>query len=144
MSENKERLQTYVTYKLDAIVKDISVSASYIPALQSMITRKIMSSDRIDDIGNIFKKFEQMVQNAKDEVPQEEVELSFDEWEADLYVLFSLLQNFKFKAKEQDLEVKTETTATKAEFEELAREAFKGNDIEEKLKDLESKLKIVK
>ena len=103
-----------------------------------------MSSDRIDDIGNIFKKFEQMVQNAKDEVPQEEVELSFDEWEADLYVLFSLVQNFKFKAKEQDLEVKTETTATKAEFEELAREAFKGNDIEEKLKDLESKLKIVK
>jgi hypothetical protein len=144
MSENKKRLQTYVTYKLEAIVKDISVSASYIPALQSMITRKIMSSDRIDDIGNIFQKFEKMVKDSQDGVSEEEANLSFDQWEADLYVLFSLVQMLKFKAKEQNLEIKTETTATKAEFEELAREAFKGNDIEEKLKDLESKLKIVK
>lgn len=144
MSENKERLQTYVTYDLKSIIKDIEVSASYIPALQSMITRKIMSSDKVEEIGNIFQKFEKMVKDSQDGVSEEEANLSFDQWEADLYILFSLVQMLKFKAKEQNLEIKTETTATKAEFEELAKEAFAGNDIKEKLIDLESKLKIVK
>ena len=144
MAKNKERLQTYVTYDLKSIIKDIEVSASYIPALQSMITRKIMSSDKIEEIGNIFQKFEKMVKDSQDGVSEEEANLSFDQWEADLYILFSLVQMLKFKAKEQNLEIKTETTATKAEFEELAKEAFAGNDIKEKLIDLESKLKVVK
>jgi len=51
---------------------------------------------------------------------------------------------FKYKAKEQNLEIKQETTTTKAEFEQLARDAFKGEDITQKLKDLDSTLKIVK
>lgn len=144
MAKNKERLQTYVTYDLKSIIKDIEVSASYIPALQSMITRKIMSSDKVEEIGNIFQKFEKMVKDSQDGVSEEEANLSFDQWEADLYILFSLVQMLKFKAKEQNLEIKTETTATKAEFEELAKEAFAGNDIKEKLIDLESKLKVVK
>ena len=144
MAKNKERLQTYVTYDLKSIIKDIEVSASYIPALQSMITRKIMSSDKVEEIGNIFQKFEKMVKDSQDGVSEEKANLSFDQWEADLYILFSLVQMLKFKAKEQNLEIKTETTATKAEFEELAKEAFAGNDIKEKLIDLESKLKIVK
>lgn len=144
MAEDKERLQTYVTYDLASIIKDIEVSASYIPALQSMITRKIMESDKVDEIGNIFQKFEKMVKDSQDGVSQEEANLSFDQWEADLYVLFSLVQMLKFKAKEQNLEIKTETTTTKAEFEQLARDAFKGEDITQKLKDLDSTLKIVK
>lgn len=144
MAKDKERLQTYVTYDLKSIIKDIEVSASYIPALQSMITRKIMSSDKVEEIGNIFQKFEKMVKDSQDGVSEEQANLSIDQWEADLYVLFSLVQMFKFKAKEQNLEIKTETTATKAEFEELAREAFAGNDIKEKLEELESKLKVIK
>ena len=103
-----------------------------------------MSSDKVEEIGNIFQKFEKMVKDSQDGVSEEEANLSFDQWEADLYILFSLVQMLKFKAKEQNLEIKTETTATKAEFEELAKEAFAGNDIKEKLIDLESKLKIVK
>ena len=134
MAEDKERLQTYVTYDLASIIKDIEVSASYIPALQSMITRKIMASDKV----------EKMVKNSQDKVPEDEANLSFDQWEADLYILFSLVQMFKYKAKEQNLEIKQETTTTKAEFEQLARDAFKGEDITQKLKDLDSTLKIVK
>lgn len=144
MAEDKERLQTYVTYDLASIIKDIEVSASYIPALQSMITRKIMASDKVDEIGTIFTKFEKMVKNSQDKVPEDEANLSFDQWEADLYILFSLVQMFKYKAKEQNLEIKQETTTTKAEFEQLARDAFKGEDITQKLKDLDSKLKVVK
>jgi len=144
MAEDKERLQTYVTYDLASIIKDIEVSASYIPALQSMITRKIMTSDKVDEIGTIFTKFEKMVKNSQDKVPEDEANLSFDQWEADLYILFSLVQMFKYKAKEQNLEIKQETTTTKAEFEQLARDAFNGEDITQKLKDLDSTLKIVK
>ena len=91
MAEDKERLQTYVTYDLASIIKDIEVSASYIPALQSMITRKIMASDKVDEIGTIFTKFEKMVKNSQDKVPEDEANLSFDQWEADLYILFSYL-----------------------------------------------------
>ena len=85
-----------------------------------------------------------MVKNSQDKVPEDEANLSFDQWEADLYILFTLVQMFKYKAKEQNLEIKQETTTTKAEFEQLARDAFKGEDITQKLKDLDSKLKVVK
>ena len=144
MAEDKERLQTYVTYDLASIIKDIEVSASYIPALQSLITRKIMSSDKVEEIGTIFNKFEKMVKASQDKTPKEETNISFDQWESDLYILFSLVQMFKYKAKEQNLEIKQETTTTKAEFEQLAKDAFAGEDITQKLKDLDSKLKVVK
>lgn len=144
MAEDKERLQTYVTYDLASIVKDIEVSASYIPALQSMITRKIMSSDKVEEIGTIFNKFEKMVKASQDKIPKEETNISLDQWESDLYILFSLVQMFKYKAKEQNLEIKQETTTTKAEFEQLAKDAFNGEDITQKIKDLDSKLKVVK
>jgi len=144
MAEDKERLQTYVTYDLGSIIKDIEVSASYIPALQSLITRKIMSSDKVEEIGTIFNKFEKMVKASQDKIPKEETNISFDQWESDLYILFSLVQMFKYKAKEQNLEIKQETTTTKAEFEQLAKDAFNGQDITQKLKDLDSKLKVVK
>jgi SMC interacting uncharacterized protein involved in chromosome segregation len=58
--------------------------------------------------------------------------------------LFSLLQELKYKAQKQGLEQKTETSATKDELREVAEMMKRGEDITEKFKDLQSKLKVVK
>ena len=61
-----------------------------------------------------------------------------------LYTLFSLLQQLKFKAKEQDLEIQTETTATKEEVAALGKAMLSGEDVRDKIQDLESSLKVIK
>ena len=50
----------------------------------------------------------------------------------------------KYKAKQQGLEIETKTTATKEDLKEMTEMVKSGKDISDKLKDLESKLKIVK
>ena len=47
-------------------------------------------------------------------------------------------------AQKQNLEVKTETSATKADLEELAKMIQKGSDVSEKIKDINAKMTIVK
>ena len=61
-----------------------------------------------------------------------------------IYTLFSLLQELKYKAQIQGLEQKTETSATKDELKEVAEMMRRGEDVTEKFKILESKLKVVK
>ena len=47
-------------------------------------------------------------------------------------------------AVEQNLEIKTETTATKEELAELSKMIQKGADVSEKIKDINAKMTIVK
>jgi hypothetical protein len=106
-----------------------------------------MAEDRAETIGEVFKKFDTIVKTAnKEDVTDEELQSlpELDKWESQIYTLYSLLQYLKFKAKEQGLEIQTETSTTKAEFQQLAKEAFEGSDVTEKLKEMSSKLKIVK
>ena len=42
MSEEKKELQTYVTYDTKSVIKDIELSASYIPALQNIVSNLII------------------------------------------------------------------------------------------------------
>jgi SMC interacting uncharacterized protein involved in chromosome segregation len=58
--------------------------------------------------------------------------------------LFSLIQLLKYMAVEQNLEIKTETTATKEELAELSKMIQKGADVSEKIKDINAKMTIVK
>ena len=58
--------------------------------------------------------------------------------------MFSLIQLFKFKAYEQGLEIKTETTVTKEELANLATMIEKGDDVTNALKDINAKMTIVK
>jgi len=98
-------------------------------------------------VGETFKKFENIVAaSQKEDLTEEDKEAlpKLDAWESDLYTLFSLLQQLKFKASEQGLEIKTETTATQAEVAELSKMVASGKDVSEKMKDLESKLRIVR
>lgn len=106
-----------------------------------------MADDKWDTVGEVFAKFEKIVEAASNpDLTEEEKDAvpKLDEWEADLYTLFSILQQLKFKAKEQGLEIKTETTATKEEVAALGRAMLAGEDVRDKIKDLESSLKVVK
>ena len=67
-----------------------------------------------------------------------------DQFESRIYTLFSLLQELKYKAKQQGLEQQTETTATADEFKEVAEMLKRGEDVTEKFQVLQSKLKVVK
>ena len=60
-------------------------------------------------------------------------------FESDIYTLFSLVQLFKYQAFKQGLELKTETTVTKAEIAELTKMVEKGEDVTEALKDINAK-----
>lgn len=142
-----DKLQTFHTYDFSKTIKDIEVSTLYITALQNIISKMIMADDKWDTVGEVFAKFEKIVEAASNpDLTEEEKDAvpKLDEWEADLYTLFSILQQLKFKAKEQGLEIQTETTATKEEVAALGKAMLAGEDVRDRIKDLESSLKVVK
>lgn len=142
-----DKLQTFHTYDFSKTIKDIEVSTVYITALQNIISKMIMADDKWDTVGEVFAKFEKIVEAASNpDLTEEEKNAvpKLDEWEADLYTLFSILQQLKFKAKEQGLEIQTETTATKEEVAALGRAMLAGEDVRDQIAALESSLKVVK
>lgn len=146
-----ESLQTYATYDHSKVIKNIECSTVYITSLQNIITNDILESEYADKIAYTFQKFEKIVdvatrKNNGDDVPEDEIKNlpRLDEFESRIYTLFSLLQELKYKAQIQGLEQKTETSATKDELREVAEMMKRGEDVTEKFKILESKLKVVK
>jgi hypothetical protein len=139
MSDEKT-LQTFDTYDFNDNIKDISVSTAYIPGLQRILTDMLMNfSAGTDKLPEMFKKFDLNINKNDDE----KVNLELTKEESDIYTLFSLLQLFKYLANEQGLAKKTETTATVEELRELAIMMNKEEDITEKLRELQEKIKIV-
>ena len=137
MSEEK-KLQTIHTYDFNDTIKNIEVSTAYIPGLQRILTDMFINySEGTDKLPDMFKKFEQTL----DKEDKTSVELNKEQ--ADIYTLFSLLQLFKYQANEQGLAKKTETEATIEELKELTLMMYKQEDISEKLKDIQSKMKVV-
>ncbi len=140
MSEEK-KLQTVDTYDFNDTIKGIELSTAYIPGLQRILTDKILNfSEGSAKLPDMFKKFEQNIDKTEKE---EKVNLQLTVEEADIYTLFSLTQLLKYLANEQGLAKKTETTATVEELKELMTMMEKQEDITEKLKDLQDKIKIV-
>tara|TARA_R110001592_G_scaffold34089_2_gene117420 strand:+ start:1375 stop:1854 length:480 start_codon:yes stop_codon:yes gene_type:complete len=156
--ESDERMQTYVTYDYGKIIKGIECSTVYIHALQNIVTKMITKNeDRVMTVAETFGKFTKISESNKafeaalaEGQTQEEamklVDQSFklNEYESDLYTLYSLLQQMKIRAQDQGFEIETETTATKAEVKELTEAMAAGQDVTERMKDLQSKLSIVK
>jgi hypothetical protein len=139
MSEEK-KLQTVDTYDFNDTIKGIEVSTAYIPGLQRILTDKLLNfSEGSAKLPDLFKKFEQNIGKSEEEITPLELNVE----EADIYTLFSLTQLFKYLANEQGLAKKTETTATVEELKELMSMMEKQEDITEKLKELEGKIKIV-
>jgi hypothetical protein len=138
-----DKLHSQVTYDFTKIITGIEINPAYIHGLQRICNGIIINSDRGAEMPGIFAKFDKIVkQHALDEKDREDIQL--DVFEADIYTLFSLIQLFKFKALEQGLEIKTETTVTKSDLADLAKMIEKGEDVTKTLKDINSKMTIVK
>lgn len=143
MSEEKN-LKTVDTYDLNDTIKGIEVSAAYIPGLQRILTDKLLNfSEGTAKLPDMFKKFEQNLEQNLNKDGEERTPLELTVEEADIYTLFSLTQMLKYLANEQGLAKKTETTASIEELKELMTMMEKQEDITEKLKDLQDKVKIV-
>jgi|TARA_R110000787_G_scaffold7563_1_gene25656 hypothetical protein len=141
MSEEK-RLQTVFTYDHSKSITGIELSTAYITGLQRLCNQMIMDSDRISEMPQIFKKFELMLNIKDDQVLPEDIK--FDGFESDLYTLFSMLQYFRFKAREQNLEIATETDATMEDIASLTSMIENKEDFATKLKEINDKMKVVK
>jgi hypothetical protein len=143
MSEEK-KLQTVDTYDLNDTIKGIEVSAAYIPGLQRILTDKLLNfSEGTAKLPDMFKKFEQNLEQNLNKDGEKRTPLELTVEEADIYTLFSLTQMLKYLANEQGLAKKTETTATVEELKELMDMMQKQEDITEKLKEIEAKTKVI-
>tara|TARA_R100000654_G_scaffold41170_1_gene67297 strand:- start:1430 stop:1909 length:480 start_codon:yes stop_codon:yes gene_type:complete len=153
MSE-KKNLQTYKTYDFTKVITGIKVSTVYIPGIEKILTNWVTQEDKIETIGETFKKFVE-IQKIDEELgklnlSQEELAErakdgpKLDDFEMDVYCLWSLLQQMKFLAKEQGYEKETTTNATQEDIAELGKALASGTNINDKLADLTNKLKIVK
>jgi hypothetical protein len=139
-----QELHSRVTYDFTKNITGIEINPAYIHGLERITNKMIVeNSERGAELPGIFAKFEKIVSQAT--LPLEEQEqIPLDEFESDIYTLFSLIQLFKYLAQQQKLEIKTETSATKADLEELANMIKKGSDVSEKIKDINAKMTIVK
>lgn len=138
-----DKLHSQVTYDFTKSITGININPAYIHGLQRITNSAIINSNRGADMPGIFAKFEEIVkQHTKPE--EEQVAIALDEFEADIYTLFSLVQLFKYEAHKQGLEIATETTVTKAELADLTKMVEKGEDVTEALKDINAKMTIVK
>ena len=61
-----------------------------------------------------------------------------------MYVLWSLLQQMKFKATEQGLDIITESSATTEDIRDLGTALAEGQNINAKLSELKSSMTIIK
>jgi ABC-type uncharacterized transport system ATPase subunit len=139
MSEQKP-LQTVDTYDFNDTIKGIELSTAYISGLQRILTDKLLNfSEGTAKLPDVFKKFEQNI----DQTEEEKTIIQLTPEEADIYTLFSLTQLLKYLANEQGLAKKTETTATIEELKELMTMMEKQEDLTDKLKELQDKIKVV-
>jgi len=116
MSENskgEQRKQIVISYDHKKVIRDISLSTVYIASLQNIVSKYISENpDTMLTIGQTFKNFEHIQTEAKKKDKDSSYEVqdmpTLTPWEADLYCLYSLLQTFKWHAKNQGLEIETE------------------------------------
>ena len=141
MSE-ENRLQTVVTYDHSKSITGITVSSAYIAGLQRILTGMMLENENPEKLPDMFKKFGVVMNLKENEEPKEKIDFTIEE--SNIYTLFSLIQLFRYLAKEQGLEIYTETEATTEDLSELADLVTKGADVSEKIKDINSKMKVVK
>ena len=137
---SKEELLTYDEWDYKDVIKDIKLSTIFITSLQNIIQDMIYSEDRIETVGNTFKKFDKIKDNHNNGEADAMKDVELDNWEKQIYALFSILQVLKAKAYEQKLNKPTKTTATMKDIKEISKLMMEGSDkVQEKLEELASK-----
>jgi len=150
MSEKKtnnvasNKLETVITYDPKNIITGIEISTAYITGFQRILTTMMLSTEKPEELPNMFKKFYKIANTKNEDFDAENKDLQLDTYEADVYTLFSFLQLLKYLAKKQGFEIHNETKATTEDLNELAKLITSGADISEKIKDFNSKIVVKK
>ena len=87
--------QNRVIYDYSKVIKDIEISTTYIPGIQQVLTTILAFVGSPEEITKIYKKIQSLMEG------DTSIELTADE--NNIYVLLSLIQELKRKAKEQGL-----------------------------------------
>ena len=136
----KEEFVTYDEWDYKDIIKDIELSTVFITSLQNIIQDMIYSENRIETVGDTFKKFDKIKDNHNSGESDAMKDIELDNWEKQIYSLFSILQVLKHKAYEQKLNKPTKTTATMEDLKEISELMMNGSDkVKEKLEEINSK-----
>jgi len=143
-SEDKRTVWEYDQTKL---IENLKVHTSYIDGLQRVTSKFILRSSEEDQLRlpETINDFNKLVTHniEKDGDPG----IKFDEWQSDLYVLFSLVQLMKYEAQQQGLAKEVEVEYNEAEIQNLAQQVAQGKidpDLQAKVEDIANKLKIVR
>jgi len=135
-----EKLLTYDQWDYKDVVKNLELSTVYIVSLQNIITDMIHTADRVSTVGETFKKFDKITeQHQKGTNPMEGVTL--DNWEKQIYTLFSILQTIKVAAYDQKLNKPTKTSATNEDLKEATKLMMEGSEeAQAKLEQIQKKI----
>jgi hypothetical protein len=145
MSEDKK---TASVWEYDQeVIKDLQIHTSYIAGLQRITSKFILRSSEEDQLRLpvTIDKFNKLVEHnhEKDGIP----DIKLDEWESDLYVLFSLVQLLKYQANEQGYAKEVQVDYDNSDIVELSNQVAQGTvdkDLAAKVDAIASKLKIVR
>jgi hypothetical protein len=105
-----------VIYDYSKVIKDVEISTTYIPGIQQVLTTILAFVGSPEEITKIYKKIQSLMEG------DTSIELTADE--NNVYVLLSLIQELKRKAKEQG----------------LSREVPLSDDLLKKITDMSSEL----
>ena len=108
--------QNRVIYDYSKVIKDVEISTTYIPGIQQVLTTILAFAGSPEEISKIYKKIQSVVDG------DTSIQLTPDE--NNVYVLLSLIQELKRKAKEQG----------------LSREVPLSDDLVKEIADMSSKL----
>jgi hypothetical protein len=129
-----EKIQLPDTFDPNSKIENITLSATYIFALEELLMHYIMRMENPDQVRDMYKKFEDYIKG--------EIDIDknpFTKEERNLYTIYSLQQLFRAKAYEQGLNVKIKGTVSKETLAELMQ-ATLDNDVES-LKEINKKIK---
>ena len=87
--------QNRVIYDYSKVIKDFEISTTYIPGIQQVLTTILAFVGSPEEITKIYRKIQSLMEG------DTSIELTADE--NNIYVLLSLIQELKRKAKEQGL-----------------------------------------
>lgn len=87
--------QNRVIYDYSKVIKNVEISTTYIPGIQQVLTTILAFVGSPEEITKIYRKIQSLMEG------DTSIELTADE--NNIYVLLSLIQELKRKAKEQGL-----------------------------------------
>ena len=130
MSEG--RTKTIASYEYDKTIKNIELNPSYINGLQRITTKYILNLPESDqaNLSEVFVKFREMLEFDYSDGKQPKIKLQ--EWESDLYCLFSLTQYLQSLAADQGIQKTTEVEIKLDDIKDIT-DAAKSGDIPEEL-----------